>query len=147
MPDGSGPADPNGDSGGPADPNGGSGGSTGLDGGVVADALSGLLWSKPSSPEARAAAYRALAELPNVRYLGTAADERGRRGAAFSFTVRTSSPAPVSTVQRTLIIDVTSARVLSSTGTGGPGAVVGDEAEVVLEAGWTDDEPAPPTLP
>lgn len=126
------------------------GGSDGLDGGVVADALSGLLWSKPSSPEVRAAAYRALAELPNVRYLGTAADERGRRGAAFSFTVRTPPTAllPVpALVQRTLIIDVASSRVLSSTDTGGPGADVGDEVEVLLEAGWTDDEPAPPTLP
>ncbi|GAA4221152.1 hypothetical protein FHR32_005353 [Streptosporangium album] len=109
--------------------------------GVVADALSGLLWSKPSPPDVRAAAYRALAELPNVRYLGTAKDERGRAGAAFSFTVRTTA-----TVQRTLIIDPTSSQVLSSTDTGRPGTV-GDEVEVVLEAGWTDDEPTAPGLP
>ncbi|MGJ6966528.1 CU044_5270 family protein [Streptosporangium sp. G11] len=117
----------------------------GPDGGVLADALSGLLWSKPSSPEVRAAAYRALAELPNVRYLGTATDERGRKGAAFSFSVRTSPTVPAP-VQRTLVIDVASSRVLSSTDTGGSGAV-GDEVEVVLEAGWTDDKPAPPALP
>ncbi|MER6826550.1 CU044_5270 family protein [Streptosporangium sp. NPDC000563] len=115
----------------------------GSDSGVLADALSGLLWSKPSSPEVRAAAYRALAELPNVRYLGTARDERGRKGAAFSFTVRTSPTAPA-LVQRTLIIDVASSRVLSSTDAGGPGE---EEVEVVLEAGWTDDKPAPPSLP
>ncbi|GAA3420774.1 hypothetical protein [Streptosporangium vulgare] len=136
---------------------GGSGGSPGLDddsggldAGVVADALSGLLWSKPSSPEVRAAAYRALAELPNVRYLGTATDERGRKGAAFSFTVPASSTAllPVPPpIRRTLIIDVVSSRVLSSTDTGGPGTEEEDEVEVVLEAGWTDDEPAPPALP
>ncbi|WP_326821036.1 CU044_5270 family protein [Streptosporangium sp. NBC_01756] len=109
--------------------------------GVVADALSGLLWSKPSPPDVRAAAYRALAELPNVRYLGTTTDERGRAGAAFSFTVRTTA-----TVQRTLIIDPASSRVLSSTDTGGPGTA-GEKVEVVLEAGWTDDEPAAPELP
>lgn len=120
----------------------------GPDGGVLADALSGLLWSKPSSPEVRAAAYRALAELPNVRYLGTATDERGRKGAAFSFTVRTSPAVPVPIpVQRTLIIDVASSRVLSSTDTGGGPGAVGDEVEVVLEAGWTDDRPTPPALP
>ncbi|GAA2870815.1 hypothetical protein GCM10010517_31080 [Streptosporangium fragile] len=114
---------------------------TGALDGVVADALSGLLWSKPSPPDVRAAAYRALAELPNVRYLGEAVDERGRKGAAFSFTVQATE-----TVRRTLIIDSASSQVLSSTVTGRPG-VVGDQVEVVLDAGWTDDPPAVPGLP
>ncbi|MBG0814570.1 CU044_5270 family protein [Planomonospora sp. ID82291] len=109
--------------------------------GVVADALSGLLWSKPSPPAVRAAAYRALAELPDVRYLGEATDERGRRGAAFSFALRT---APV--VRRTLVIDPADSQVLSSTVTGPPGSG-GDRVELVLEAGWTDDEPVAPELP
>ncbi|GAT70418.1 hypothetical protein PS9374_06100 [Planomonospora sphaerica] len=109
--------------------------------GVVADALSGLLWSKPSPPAVRAAAYRALAELPNVRYLGEATDERGRRGAAFSFDLR-AAPA----VRRTLIIDPGDSQVLSATVAGPPGSG-GDQVELVLEAGWTDDEPAAPGLP
>ncbi|GAA3153144.1 hypothetical protein GCM10010466_50170 [Planomonospora alba] len=109
--------------------------------GVVADALSGLLWSKPSPPAVRAAAYRALAELPNVRYLGEAADELGRTGAAFSFTLRTTP-----SVRRTLIIDPGDSQVLSSTATGLSEAG-GDQVELVLEAGWTDDEPAAPGLP
>ncbi|MEV6865915.1 CU044_5270 family protein [Streptosporangium subroseum] len=109
--------------------------------GVVADALSGLLWSKPSPPDVRAAAYRALAELPNVRYLGKATDEQGRAGAAFSFTLQAAPP-----VRRTLIIDPDSSQVLSSTVTGRPG-VTGDQVEVVLDAGWTDDKPAVPDLP
>ncbi|MEV7007753.1 CU044_5270 family protein [Streptosporangium sp. NPDC051022] len=109
--------------------------------GVVADALSGLLWSKPSPPDVRAAAYRALAELPNVRYLGEATDERGRTGAAFSF-----APQAAMGVRRTLIIDPRSSQVLSSTVTGQPGTV-GDQVELVLEAGWTDERPAVPALP
>ncbi|MEU9830147.1 hypothetical protein AB0D67_01280 [Streptosporangium sp. NPDC048047] len=107
-----------------------------VDGGLVADALSGLLWSKPSPPAVRAAAYRALAESPDVRYLGRAADARGRAGEAFSFTVRTPVP-----FRRTLVIDPGTSQVLSSTTSGRPGAA-GDEVEVVLEAGWTDDGPA-----
>ncbi|MCG5212794.1 CU044_5270 family protein [Streptosporangium sp. KLBMP 9127] len=107
--------------------------------GVLADALSGLLWSKPTPPDVRAAAYRALADLPGVRYLGTSADQRGRPGAAFSFDLQGS-------IRRTLIIDPASSQVLSATITGTPGGV-DDRVEVVLEAGWTDDRPAVPDLP
>ncbi|GAA3125721.1 CU044_5270 family protein [Streptosporangium carneum] len=139
--------------------------------GVVADALGGLLWSKPSPPDVRAAAYRALAELPNVRYLGRTTDERGRQGAAFSFTLRATdlsratigspatddSPAAdgpraadaaqtAATVRRTLIIDSGTSQVLSSTVTGLPGGV-GDQVEVVLEAAWTNTEPTVPAVP
>nr|BFE82807.1 hypothetical protein GCM10020093_054080 [Planobispora longispora] len=93
----------------------------------------------------RAAAYRALAELPNVRYLGESTDERGRTGAVFSFTTpfAASSATQDAAVQRTLIIDPGTSQVLSSTTTGLPG-VKGEQVEVVLEAGWTDDEPSPP---
>jgi hypothetical protein len=109
--------------------------------GVIADALSGLLWSKPTPPDVRGAAYRALADLPNVRYLGTAKDERGRSGAAFSFLLY-----PDAGLRRTLIIDTGDAQVLASTLTG-PAAGKADEIEVLLDAGWTDDKPAIPTLP
>ena len=101
------------------------------DPGVLADALSGLLWTKPSPPKVRAAAYRALADLPNVRYLGAATDELGRAGEAFSFGLGPR--------RRTLIIDPETSQVLSATLSPGPGA--GEQVEVVLEAGWTDRRP------
>ncbi|MEV2265758.1 hypothetical protein [Nonomuraea africana] len=84
--------------------------------GVVADALTGLLWSKPAPPDVRAAAYRALAGLSNVRYLGKG---------AFSYEVRG--------VRRELVIDRRSGQVLRAT--------TGTATEVVLEAGWTDVKP------
>ncbi|NUP83113.1 MAG: hypothetical protein HOV96_36840, partial [Nonomuraea sp.] len=98
---------------------------------LLADALSGLLWSKPSPPAVRAAAYRALADLPGVRYLGGRADPRGRAGEAFAYDL----PAGV---RRTLIIDPATSQVLAGAdaGTG--------RSEVVLTAGWTDQ---PPHLP
>ncbi|MEU8246174.1 CU044_5270 family protein [Nonomuraea sp. NPDC048916] len=110
----------------------------GSGGGVMADALSGLLWSKPSPPGVRAAAYRLLADLPDVRYLGGRTDQRGRPGEAFSFT-----PGPG--VRRTLIIDPASSRVLSCADTGPDGA--SERLELVLEAGWTDTAPPTPDHP
>ncbi|MDF5755360.1 CU044_5270 family protein [Spongiactinospora sp. TRM90649] len=103
--------------------------------GLLADALSGLLWSKPSPPAVRAAAYRALAELSGVRYLGEITDERNRTGAGFAFTVN----GPEATVRRTLIIDPDTSQVLSSADKGGD-----DRAELVVRAGWTSDPPAVP---
>lgn len=96
--------------------------------GLLADALSGLLWTKPSAPGVRAAAYRALADLPEVRYLGDAKDTRGRAGQAFAFGLPSG-------VSRTLIIDPASSQVLSSTDSDG-------RSELVLTAGWTDQGPA-----
>ncbi|MGP4104986.1 hypothetical protein [Nonomuraea sp. KM90] len=96
--------------------------------GLLADALGGLLWTKPSASGVRAAAYRALADLPEVRYLGAATDARGRAGEAFAFGLPSG-------VERTLIIDPASSQVLSSVdGTG--------SSEIVLTAGWTDQGPA-----
>ncbi|MBO3752010.1 hypothetical protein J5X84_38585 [Streptosporangiaceae bacterium NEAU-GS5] len=93
---------------------------------VLADALSGLLWRKPSPPGVRASAYRLLADLPNVHYLGKRTDGRGRAGDAFSYAL--------GGVQRTLIVDPASSRVLSSSD--------GSAAAVILEAGFTDEGPA-----
>ncbi|MEV0995180.1 hypothetical protein [Nonomuraea sp. NPDC050202] len=93
---------------------------------LLADALGGLLWTKPSPPGVRAAAYRALADLPEVRYLGTATDDRGRAGEAFSFGLPSG-------VRRTLIIDPGTSQVLSSED--------GTRSELVLVAGWTDEGP------
>ncbi|MFD1936032.1 hypothetical protein ACFSKW_31640 [Nonomuraea mangrovi] len=84
-------------------------------GGVVADALSGLLWSKPAPPDVRAAAYRALAELPDVRYLGRS---------TFAYDVRG--------VKRELVIDPRDSQVVK--------AITGVATEIVLEAEWTDEK-------
>ncbi|TMR90230.1 hypothetical protein [Nonomuraea basaltis] len=97
--------------------------------GLLADALSGLLWTKPSAPGVRAAAYRALADLPEVRYLGARTDARGRAGEAFSFELPSGA-------QRTLIIDPITSQVLSSADSG-----QGGRSEIVLGAGWTDRGP------
>ncbi|NRQ39311.1 CU044_5270 family protein [Nonomuraea sp. NN258] len=94
---------------------------------LLADALAGLLWSKPSPPGVRAAAYRALADLPEVRYLGEGADARGRSGEVFAFALTGGG-------RRTLIVDPDTSQVLSATDDGG-------RSQVVLEAGWTDQGP------
>ncbi|MEU8357868.1 hypothetical protein AB0C27_17785 [Nonomuraea sp. NPDC048882] len=100
---------------------------------LLADALSGLLWTKPSAPGVRAAAYRALADLPEVHYLGAATDPRGRGGQAFAYALPSG-------VRRTLIIDPASSQVLSSADSG-----QGGRSELILTAGWTDQ--GPPNLP
>ncbi|MFC4113794.1 hypothetical protein [Nonomuraea zeae] len=92
--------------------------------GLLADALSGLLWNKPSPPAVRAAAFRALADLPEVRYLGESLP-----GEAFSYVLPDGS-------QRTIIIDPATSQVLSSTD-GRPS----ERTERVLAAGWTDKGP------
>jgi hypothetical protein len=102
----------------------------GADDGIVADAVSGLLWSKPSPPGVRAAAYRVLGDLPNVRYLGRSVDGQGRSGEAFAFAVSSDN-------ERTLIIDPADSQVLSSTDSVGGSR----QTEVVLEATWTDKGP------
>ncbi|WP_146103584.1 hypothetical protein [Nonomuraea solani] len=96
--------------------------------GLLADALSGLLWTKPSPPWVRAAAYRAMADLPEVRYLGTETDAKGRTGEAFSYGLPTGA-------ERTLIIDPVSSQVLSSVD------ARGGRTEIVFSAGWTDKGP------
>lgn len=105
--------------------------------GVLADAVSGLLWSKPSPPGVRAAAYRLLGDLPNVRYLGRSTDQRGRTGDAFAFELD-GDPA----VERTLIIDAASSQVLSCIDNAGVYGGGTQRSEVVLGAGWTDKGPA-----
>ncbi|MEQ4721451.1 hypothetical protein [Nonomuraea sp. B19D2] len=92
--------------------------------GLLADALSGLLWTKPSPPAVRAAAYRALADLPEVRYLGASTP-----GEAFSYVLPDGT-------RRTLVIDPATSQVLSCTDSG-----PSPRTERVIEAGWTDRGP------
>ncbi|MFC4009880.1 hypothetical protein ACFOY2_21805 [Nonomuraea purpurea] len=92
--------------------------------GLLADALAGLLWSKPSPPAIRAAAYQALADLPEVSYVGESSP-----GEAFSYTLPGGS-------ERIIVIDPKTSQVLSCTDAGPSPRV-----ERVLEAGWTDKGP------
>ncbi|MEV7807199.1 CU044_5270 family protein [Microbispora sp. NPDC088329] len=110
--------------------------------GPVEDALprtlASLLYELPASPQVRGAAYRALATLPTVRVEGPATDPRGRPGVAVTFLLQGDG-----TPRSRLIIDPGTSKVLTAEISGTPDG--GDRVDVVLESGWTDTEPAPPT--
>lgn len=57
---------------------------------TTAATLAALLHDAPASPELRAAAYRVLADLPNVRNLGPRKDASGRPGVGILFDYRSS---------------------------------------------------------
>ncbi len=101
-------------------------------------ALASLLYELPASPEVRGAAYRALAALPFVRVEGHTRDPRGRPGVAIAFPGLHDRSTP-----NRLIIDPDTSMVLAFLNAGVPGGNNG--TEVVLEAGWTDSEPAAPS--
>ncbi|MFC5754744.1 CU044_5270 family protein [Actinomadura rugatobispora] len=112
----------------------------------AAGKLLDLLTTAPVPPKVRAAAFRALADMPVVRSEGRAVDGRGRPGVAFSIV---ASYGTSSTGTR-LIIDPGTSQVLSehviSKVKGG--AVPGKERTTLyLGAGWTDEAPRPPALP
>ncbi|MEV0381671.1 CU044_5270 family protein [Nonomuraea sp. NPDC050643] len=101
--------------------------------------LADLLYRLPASPQVRGAAYQALATLPAVRVEGRATDPLGRPGVAVTFPIQSGGPA-----RTRLIIDPGTSKVLAVDTIGVPrkeGGVVG----VVLESGWTDAEPSPPS--
>ncbi|MFF3444949.1 CU044_5270 family protein [Streptosporangium sp. NPDC002721] len=100
--------------------------------------LAALLYELPASPRVRAAAYQALATLPRVRVEGPATDPRGRPGVAVTFPIQEGRP----TVGR-LVIDPDTSKVLTFDVIGMPQK--GDRVEVVLESGWTDTRPSPPS--
>ncbi|MFF0305792.1 CU044_5270 family protein [Streptosporangium sp. NPDC004379] len=100
--------------------------------------LAELLYHLPVSPQVRGAAYQALATLPAVRIEGRATDPQGRPGVAVTFPIREGLPS-----RNKLIIDPGTSKVLTAEDTGVPRK--GDRATVVLESGWTDAEPSPPS--
>ncbi|GAA2441171.1 hypothetical protein GCM10010191_66620 [Actinomadura vinacea] len=112
----------------------------------AAGKLIDLLTTAPVSPKVRAAAYRALADMPIVKSEGPAVDGRGRKGVAFSIV----TPYGESTRGSRLIIDPASSQVLSVHDVSKPKAksVPGKEKTTLyLGAGWTDQAPRPPSLP
>ncbi|MEU7002624.1 hypothetical protein [Nonomuraea sp. NPDC046570] len=86
----------------------------------------------------RGAAYQALATLPAVRVEGRTTDPQGRPGVAVTFPIQEGQP-----TQGRLIIDPDTSKVLTFEVTGMPQK--GDRVNVVLESGWTDTKPSPPS--
>jgi len=76
---------------------------------ILSDA--GPLMGKPVTPETRAAVFRAIADLPGVRSLGTMRDPLGRQGVAIATTTRREQG--TGELERWLIIDPATARLLA----------------------------------
>ena len=120
----------------------------------VASVLANLLVDIPVPPDVRAAAYRALADMPNVTSIGPTQDELGRAGTgilidpgAGAHLVGRGGPTFESgEFNRMLIIDPDTSHVLAD-------QVIVDKSitptgsTLILEVGWTDEKPHEPTLP
>jgi hypothetical protein len=116
--------------------------------------LENLLVDFPVPPSVRAAALRALADMPGVTSIGSTEDELGRPGVGIRIEgpigVFVSDGGPVvqraGKVSRTLIIDPETSYVLQDQ------TRVGDHAELtidtlMLDVGWTNESPTKPALP
>ncbi|MFI7068388.1 CU044_5270 family protein [Kribbella sp. NPDC050124] len=111
---------------------------------VVFAAAGRLLFEMPSPPKLRGAALRVLATLPDTRVRTDVKDPIGRIGTEIIFTPDPSMPSAGKTFLHRggarYIIDPVTGRLLSSSYRGfKPGATV------VLESGWTDEKPKPPS--
>ena len=122
----------------------------------VADVLVNLLVDVPTPPEVRAAAFRALADMPNVKNVGPMRDELGRAGVGIEietlldegavYIIGAGDPVETEGLTRTLIIDPDTSHVLASE------ERVDDNTDPLvatqyLEVGWTDEEPREPAMP
>ncbi|MEV0169399.1 CU044_5270 family protein [Nonomuraea fuscirosea] len=101
-------------------------------------ALATLLYELPASPQVRGAAYQALATLPEVQVEGRTTDPQGRSGVAVTFPVQQGQP-----TRTRLIIDPDTSKVLAVDSIGLPDR--DGSVNVVLESGWTDTKPSPPS--
>jgi hypothetical protein len=123
----------------------------------VANELSDLLVDFPVPPGVRAAAFRALADMPNVASIGPMRDELGRAGVGIEIGTRgvdaiavlgDGSPvvAPAGELTRTLIIDPDTSLVLADeTSIGNRSDPFSDT--LILGVGWTNQKPHKPALP
>ncbi|MFD9946000.1 CU044_5270 family protein [Nonomuraea sp. NPDC059023] len=109
--------------------------STRVESGTTASMLVSLLYEVPVSPDVRAAAYRALADMPEVKIV----EGVDSQGTAIDFLLQEGQPTQVR-----VIIDPETSMVKSHQVIGMPGK--GDRIETVLASGWTDEKPAPPTV-
>lgn len=128
----------------------------------VAGELADLIVYLPVPPGVRAAAYRALANMPNVTSTGPTRDELGRAGIGIEiaegrgWTIVPGGPvrcqseyrcfpaAPARTATRTLIIDPGTSQVLADETAIGKSS---DSDTLILGADWTNEKPHKPTLP
>ncbi|WP_034484572.1 CU044_5270 family protein [Actinomadura oligospora] len=113
-----------------------------------------LILAGPVGPRTRGAAYRLLAQDPNVRVVGTVKDALGRTGTAFALRNRTGNPA-YRNIQGQIVVDTRTGRLLGTQAVlvrpGGPGSAghkVGDivDYDAIRSYGWTNtvpDYPAP----
>ncbi|MEV6271309.1 CU044_5270 family protein [Kribbella sp. NPDC051936] len=101
-----------------------------------------LLFEMPSPPKLRGAALRVLAALPGTRIRTGIKDPIGRTGTEVSITAVKPSGTRTGLFWSgaTYIIDPVTGRLLSSTIRGPKTG-----STVVLESGWTDDQPTPPS--
>jgi hypothetical protein len=108
-----------------------------------------VLSYSPASPKVRAATYRMLADLPDVKKLGTVVDRAGRTGTAV--TINAGSDDQASTFGTRLIIDPRTGRalatemVMTGKGSGAPGTAGLEQvavSNVILRTGWTNKAPS-----
>jgi hypothetical protein len=117
----------------------------------VAEVLANLLVDVPAPPDVRAAAFRALADMPNVTSMGPTRDELGRAGVGIMINAGDWAGVVVpggrrfkaGELTRTLIIDPDTSHVLSTQTSVGEGTDP-ISGTLILEVGWTDEEPHAP---
>jgi hypothetical protein len=98
--------------------------------GYTATVLIDLISEAPAPPKVRSAAYRALATMGQVRFLGSAKDPRGRSGQAFSIAGSTY----VVDTRTSLVLSVVTAPVKKV-------ARTKKKTKVYDDVGWTDTRP------
>lgn len=111
---------------------------------IVFAAAGRLLFEMPSPPKLRGAALRVLAALPGTHVSTGVKDPIGRIGTEITIDIDPTLPSGSKTFMlrsgAAYIIDPATGRLLSSTyGDRKPGATI------VLESGWTDERPTPPS--
>ncbi|MEO3826677.1 CU044_5270 family protein [Actinomadura sp. B10D3] len=123
----------------------------GAEQGFTARCLSSLLIDVPATPRTRAAAYRALAGMPNVKVTGKATDPHGRAGVGVTIAAKRDAPPRTRLVidpRTSLVLSTRTADRSGATGrpdTPSPGkAQVKSATTVYLEVGWTDRKPHVP---
>ncbi|WBQ07426.1 CU044_5270 family protein [Kribbella sp. CA-293567] len=104
-----------------------------------------LLFEMPSPPKLRGAALRVLSMLPGVRLTENVKDPLGRVGVRFSMDwSKTGRPGGEATLmfdgRTNYVVDPATGRLLCSEYDG-----LKRGASVVLESGWTDEKPTPPS--
>jgi hypothetical protein len=117
---------------------------------TIFSAAGRLLFEMPSPPKLRGAALRVLSELPGTTLKEHVKDPIGRVGTQITINVvlKGENPSAPPTLGpggtgSSFIIDPTTGRLLSSAFNVAPRKGTG--ITVVLESGWTDERPTPPS--